>query len=106
MSTIAKFRKYRATVAADGVQPIGFLEWYLGRVAGHLIVKTATMAKKRGDSFALNHAILAIWAGDTSRGGHLAGNMAPARPNSQRHARTAACVSSSTRKSPRRPNPS
>jgi hypothetical protein len=78
MSAIADFRKYRATVTTAGVPPVGFLEWALGRIAGRLIVTTAKMAKKRGDTTALNHTLLALWAGDTSKGGHLAGRLAPA----------------------------
>lgn len=78
MSILANFRKYRATVTTSGIQPVSFLEWYVGRIAGRLLVATAKMAKKRGDTTALNHALLALWAGDTSDGGHLAGRMSPA----------------------------
>lgn len=78
MSALTKFRTFRASIAADGVKPVGFLEWYLGRLAGDLLVTTATMAKKRGDDSGLNHAILAIWAGNRTRGGQLAARMTPA----------------------------
>lgn len=74
---IAKFRKYRATIHAFGVKPLTFTEWLLGRVAGNLEVRAATMAKNRGDHASLNHALLAVWAGNQSRGGHLAAKLSP-----------------------------
>lgn len=75
---IEKFRYYRATVQAPGVKPLTFTEWFIGRIAGALEVRAATMAKSRGDNASLNHAILTLWAGNQSRGGHLAGQLAPA----------------------------
>lgn len=74
---IAKFRKYRSTVAADGVKPLTFTEWLLGRIAGQLEVRTAVMAQKRGDYVSLNHTLLTIWAGNQSKGGHLAAELSP-----------------------------
>lgn len=74
---ITKFRSYRAKIAADGVKPLTFTEWILGRAAGNLEVQAATMAKKRGDYASLNHALLTIWAGNQSRGGHLAASLPP-----------------------------
>ncbi|HEX9226150.1 MAG TPA: hypothetical protein VF885_05785 [Arthrobacter sp.] len=74
---IAKFRKYRSTIAADGVKPLGFTEWLLGRIAGQLQVRTAVMAQKRGDTASLNHTLLALWAGNQSKGGHLAAELLP-----------------------------
>jgi hypothetical protein len=73
-----RFRAYRETTAVDGAAPVSFGEWVLGRIAGHLLVATAKKARKRGDTIALNHALLALWAGDTSDGGHPAGRLAPA----------------------------
>lgn len=75
---ITKFRAYRAKIAADGVKPLGFTEWLLGRIAGNLEVRAATMAERRGDHTSLNHALLALWAGNQSRGGHLVSELAPA----------------------------
>jgi hypothetical protein len=75
--TLSKFRKYRDTIAADGVRPITFREWYLGRLAGKVISSTAVMAQKRGDHATLNHALLAAWAGNQSQGGHLIGELKP-----------------------------
>lgn len=78
---IAKFRKYRATIASDGVKPLTFTEWILGRIAGQLQVRTAFMAQKRGDHASLNHTLLSIWAGNQSKGGHAAADLAPAELN-------------------------
>lgn len=75
---ISKFRTYRARVAADGVKPLTFTEWMLGRIAGNLEVRAATMAEQRGDHASLNHALLALWAGNQSKGGHLAARLEPA----------------------------
>ncbi|MBG0738930.1 hypothetical protein IV500_05770 [Paeniglutamicibacter antarcticus] len=69
---ITKFRAYRHRIAATGVVPITSAEWLLGRLAGRLQVRTATMAKRRGDNASLNHALLALWAGNQCKGGHLA----------------------------------
>lgn len=80
--TLSKFRKYRATIAADGVRPITFTEWILGRMAGHLEVRAATMATKRGDNATLNYALLALWAGNQGRGRHNAvASLEPAELN-------------------------
>lgn len=45
---MSKFRRYRETVAAEGVKPLSYVEWKLGRIAGKLEVAVATMAQKRG----------------------------------------------------------
>jgi hypothetical protein len=78
---IAKFRTYRDKIAADGVKPLTFTEWILGRIAGNLEVRAATMAQKRGDYVSLNHALLSIWAGNQSKGGHLAAELSPPELN-------------------------
>ena len=77
MKTLKKFRRYQQTVAADGVAPITFTEWYLGIVAGRIIGATAKMALNRGDHASLNHTLLATWAGNQSSGGHLIGALKP-----------------------------
>lgn len=77
MKTFAKFRRYQQTIAADGVAPITFTEWYLGQVAGKIITATARMAQNRGDHASLNHTLLAAWAGNQSSGGHLIGALKP-----------------------------
>ena len=69
---ITKFRTYRDSIAADGVKPLTFTEWLLGRLAGNLEVRAATMATRRGDHASLKHALLALWAGNQSKGGHHA----------------------------------
>lgn len=74
---IAKFRKYRDTIASDGVKPLSFTEWILGRVAGWLEVRTAVMAQKRGDNVSLNHTLLTVWIGNQSNGGRLAAALSP-----------------------------
>ncbi|MET4144278.1 hypothetical protein [Arthrobacter sp. UYCo732] len=74
---ISKFRTYRAKIAVDGVAPLTFTEWLYGRIAGNLELRAATLAKKRGDHASLNHALLAVWAGNQSRGGHLAASLPP-----------------------------
>lgn len=74
---IAKFRKYRDAIAADGVKPLTFTEWLLGRIAGQLEVRAAVMAQKRGDNVSLNHTLLTIWAGNQSKGGHLVAELSP-----------------------------
>lgn len=75
---ITKFRNYRDKIAADGVKPLTFTEWILGRAAGNLEARAATMAERRGDHASLNHALLALWAGSqSSRGGHLDAELAP-----------------------------
>lgn len=78
---IAKFRKYRDTIAADGVKPLGFTEWLLGRIAGQLEVRTAVMAQKRGDNVSLNHTLLTVWIGNQSHGGRLAAELSPRELN-------------------------
>ncbi len=78
MSTLAKFRMYRDATAADDVRPISFTEWWLGRLAGKLLVVTATMAQTRRDYTTLNHTLLSVWAGNQSSGGHLVGLLPPA----------------------------
>lgn len=78
MSALAKFRTYRETTAAEGVCPISFTEWWLGRLSGKLLVVTATMAKTRSDYNTLNHTLLSVWAGNQSDGGHLVGLLPPA----------------------------
>lgn len=78
MSTLAKYRTYRDATAADDVRPISFTEWWLGKLAGKLLVVTATMAKTRGDYVTLNHTLLEVWAGNQSDGGHLVGLLPPA----------------------------
>ena len=75
--TLSKFRKYRSTIATFGVRPITFREWYLGRLAGKLVASAAGMAQKRGDHASLNHALLAAWAGNQSKGGYLIGSLKP-----------------------------
>ena len=75
---ITKFRTYRDKIAADGVKPLSFTEWLLGRIAGRLEVRAATMAKKRGDNASLNHTLLAIWAGNQRSRAHLAAALPPA----------------------------
>lgn len=76
---ITKFRTYRDKIATDGVKPLTFLEWLLGRLAGRLEVAAATMAERRGDHTSLNYALLALWAGNQSKGGHpTAESIAPA----------------------------
>lgn len=75
---ITKFRTYRTLIAADGVKPLTFTEWLLGRIAGRLEVRAATMAKKRGDHASLNHALLAMWAGNQRGRTHLAAALPPA----------------------------
>lgn len=40
------------------------------RISGTLQVRAATMAKARRDYTSLNHALLALWAGNQSHGGH------------------------------------
>lgn len=75
---ITKFRNYRAKIAADGVKPLTFTEWLMGRIAGRLEVRVASMAKNRGDYASLNHALLAIWAGNQSAGGQrVASELSP-----------------------------
>lgn len=74
---IAKFRTYRDRIAADGVKPLTFTEWLLGRMAGRLEVRAATMAERRGDHASLNHAMLALWAGNQSKGPRLAAAALP-----------------------------
>ncbi|MFC5099135.1 hypothetical protein [Amycolatopsis plumensis] len=49
------------------VKPLTFTEWILGRIAGNLEVRAATMAQKRGDYVSLNHALLSIWAGTKAK---------------------------------------
>lgn len=66
---IAKYRKYRAKIHADGVKPLTFTEWLLGRIAGRLLVSVATMSAKRRDHASLNSALLTVWAGNRSDGG-------------------------------------
>ncbi|GAA4035030.1 hypothetical protein GCM10023063_19210 [Arthrobacter methylotrophus] len=39
------------------------------------------MAQKRGDYVSLNHALLSIWAGNQSKGGHLAAELSPPELN-------------------------
>jgi hypothetical protein len=75
---IAKFRSYRDQIAVDGVKPLSFTEWLLGRIAGRLEVRAATMAKKRGDNASLNHTLLAMWAGNQRSRAHLAVSLPPA----------------------------
>ncbi|QOD05660.1 hypothetical protein [Pseudarthrobacter sp. BIM B-2242] len=77
MKTLAKFRRYQQAIAADGVAPITFKEWYLGLVAGRIVTATAKMALNRGDHASLNHTLLATWAGNQSSGGHLIGALKP-----------------------------
>lgn len=74
---IAKFRKYRDKIAADGVKPLSFTEWLLGRIAGWLEVRAAFMAQKRGDHVSLNHTLLTVWIGNQSNGGRLAAELSP-----------------------------
>jgi hypothetical protein len=78
---ITKFRTYRDQIAADGVKPLTFTEWLLGRIAGRLEVRAATMASKRGDNASLNHALLALWAGNQRGHAHLAAALPPAELN-------------------------
>lgn len=78
---ISKFRTYRALIAADGVKPLTFTEWLLGRIAGRLEVRVATMASKRGDHASLNHTLLALWAGNQRGRTHLAAALPPAELN-------------------------
>ncbi|QOT19398.1 hypothetical protein [Paenarthrobacter sp. YJN-5] len=78
---ITKFRTYRNQIAADGVKPLTFTEWLLGRIAGRLEVRAATMASKRGDHQSLNHALLALWAGNQRGHAHLAASLPPAELN-------------------------
>jgi hypothetical protein len=75
---ITKFRTYRDKIAADGVQPLSFIEWILGRAAGRLEVWAATMAKKRGDNTTLNHTLLVMWAGNQRSRAHLVASLPPA----------------------------
>jgi hypothetical protein len=75
---IAKFRSYRDKITADGVKPVTFTEWLLGRIAGRLEVRAATMAKKRGDNASLNHTLLAMWAGNQRSRTHLVASLPPA----------------------------
>lgn len=77
---ITKFRTYRDKIATDGVKPLTFIEWLLGRAAGNLEVRAATMAERRGDHASLNHALLALWAGNQGKGRHDAAvtSLAPA----------------------------
>lgn len=63
---IAQYRKYRATIHTDGVKPLTFTEWLLGRIAGRLLVSVATMSAKRKDFASLNSALLTVWAGNRS----------------------------------------
>jgi hypothetical protein len=77
MKTLAKFRRYQQTIAADGVAPITFKEWYLGLIAGKIVGATAKMALNRGDHASLNHTLLATWAGNQSSGGHMIGALKP-----------------------------
>lgn len=77
MKTLKKFRRYQQAIAADGVAPITFTEWYLGRLAGKIGTATATMAMHRGDHTSLNHTLLSTWAGNQTHGGHLAGALKP-----------------------------
>jgi hypothetical protein len=72
---ISKFRAYRDTIAADGVKPLTFQEWLLGRIAGRLEVRVARLSQKRGDVVSTNHVLLALWAGNQSRGGHTAARL-------------------------------
>lgn len=65
----SKFRAYRATIQAYGVLPITRTEWLLGRAAGRLLVKVATMSAKRRDHASLNCALLTVWAGNRTDGG-------------------------------------
>jgi hypothetical protein len=75
---MSKFRRYRDSIAAEGVKPLGYLEWMLGRVAGKLEVAVAVLAQNRGDNASFNHVMLALWAGNQNRdGGLLAASMAP-----------------------------
>jgi hypothetical protein len=78
---ITNFRTYRAQIAADGVKPLTFTEWLLGRIAGRLEVRAATMASKRGDNTSLNHTLLALWAGNQRGHAHLAASLPPAELN-------------------------
>lgn len=64
MSALARFRTYRAAITAHGVRPVTFGEWALGRLAGHLLTRAATLAHGRGDYAGLNHALLVTWAGN------------------------------------------
>lgn len=75
---ISKFRTYRALIAADGVKPLTFTEWLLGRIAGRLEVRAATMAERRGDHVTLNHTLLALWAGNQRSRNHLVASLPPA----------------------------
>jgi hypothetical protein len=75
---MSKFRRYRDAIDADGVKPLGHLEWILGRIAGKLEVAVAVLAQKRGDDASFNHVMLALWAGNQNRdGGLLAAAMSP-----------------------------
>lgn len=77
MSALAKFRRYRAATAGDSDKPICIIEWWLGRMSGWLLLAAAKKAQARGDHAALNHALLATWAGNQSDGGHLVGLLPP-----------------------------
>ncbi len=66
-----RFRRYQLTTRRDGVAPVGYIEYWLGLLAGRILVRTARMANKRGDSVAFNHNMLAIWAGNDNNGGHM-----------------------------------
>jgi hypothetical protein len=78
---IAKFRSYRDRIAVDGVKPLSFTEWLLGRIAGNLEVRAATMAERRGDYASLNHTLLAMWAGNQRSRSHLVASLPPAELN-------------------------
>ncbi|MCU6479042.1 hypothetical protein [Arthrobacter sp. A2-55] len=64
-----RYRAFRDHTNTESISPIGFAEWSLGRIAGHLIATTAKMARDRGDFAAMNAALLAIWAGNRAGGG-------------------------------------
>lgn len=82
MSALGRFRKYRDAIAADGVAPVTFFEWALGRIAGSLLTRVATLAHARGDYTGLNHALLVTWVGNRSgRRLHLVTDLPPSELN-------------------------